>query len=155
MDIFKATQHQCGEFCACLGTAEGFMVTETSERSHQSEKPVSSSDMVKNVCGWRVSEIAGDHLNQLWYSCGECKRFRLLSRLIQTGNFLKARGCHDEKSAETALDTSVMPGGDEVLISACGGYSFLAKIVSFDDVMAKILGRREHSPEITKSPVQA
>lgn len=66
-----------------------------------------------------------------------------------------SRGCHDEKSAETALDTSVMPGGDEVLISACGGYSFLAKIGSFDDVVSKILGRREHSPEVTKSSVQA
>lgn len=48
-----------------------------------------------------------------------------------------------------------MPGGDEVLISVCGGYSFLAKVVSFDDVVSKILGRREHSPEITKFPVQA
>lgn len=64
-------------------------------------------------------------------------------------------GCHYEKSAGTALDTSAVPGGDEVLISVCGGYSFLAKIVSFDDMLPKILGRREHTVEITKSPVQA
>lgn len=50
---------------------------------------------------------------------------------------------------------SAVPGGDEVLISVCDGYSFQAKIVSFDDVLSKILSRREHTLEITKSPVQA